>query len=103
MSAQIDKVLETEASGQVTVQIIPYDVGAHAALDSNFVLFEFEESQDLSPVVFVEGLAGNQYFERRADIARYREAIERLRDSALRPSNSLAFMAEIRGSYVSRS
>lgn len=103
MAAQIDKVLKTEARGQVTVQVIPYSAGAHAAIDSNFVLFEFRESPDLSPVVFVEGLTGNQYLERKADIVRYREAIEHLRDSAHRPSDSLSLMAEIRGTYVSRS
>ncbi len=41
----------------------------HAAQDSNFILLEFDD-KDLSPVVFVEGLTGNQYIERSTDIAR---------------------------------
>jgi transcriptional regulator with XRE-family HTH domain len=100
MIAQLDKVLEAERQGMVTVQVLPFDVGAHAAQDSNFILFEFEESSNLSPVVFVEGLTGNQYLEKPADIARYREAIEDLRDSALTPRDSLARIDEVRKAYA---
>ena len=45
-----------------------------------------EKGPDLSPVVFVEGLTGNQYIERKADLARYREAVEHLRDSFSQPA-----------------
>jgi len=59
MAAQLDKVLEAEKRGKVTVQVVPFDVGAHAAQDSNFILFEFEENTNQAPAVFVEGLTGN--------------------------------------------
>lgn len=95
MAAQIDKVLKAERDGKVTIQVIPFQVGANAAQDSNFVLLEFEKP-NLSPIVFVEGLTGNQYLERSSDIARYREAIEHLRDSALIPRESERFMEELR-------
>jgi hypothetical protein len=100
MIAQLDKVLEAEQHGKVTVQVIPFNVGAHAAQDSNFIFFEFEANSNLSPVVFVEGLTGNQYLEKPADIARYREAIEHLRDSALTPRDSLARIDEVRKAYA---
>ena len=60
----------------MTVQVVPFEIGAHVAQDSNFILFEFEDSSSLSPVVFIEGLTGNQYLEKPADIVRYREAID---------------------------
>jgi transcriptional regulator with XRE-family HTH domain len=102
MATQLDKVLESERSGRVAVQVIPSSIGAHAAQDSNFILFEFEQNVALSPVVFVEGLTGNQYLERAADIARYREALEYLRDSALNPRDSVVLMAEIQKAYAER-
>ena len=98
MAAQLDKVLEAEKHGKVTVQVVPFDVGAHAAQDSNFILFEFVEDSNLSPVVFVEGLTGNQYLEKPADIARYREALEYLRDSALSPRDSIQLVTELQKS-----
>jgi hypothetical protein len=53
MAAQLDKILQPEQAGRVTVQVVPFDVGVHAAQDSNFILFEFGAGPDLVPVVFV--------------------------------------------------
>ena len=100
MAAQLGKVLETARSDKVTIQVITFDAGAHAAADVFFVLLEFEDA-NLSPVVFIEGLTGNQYIERKADIARYREATEYLRDSALSPRDSLSLIAEVQKAYQS--
>lgn len=99
MADQLTKVLEAERSGKVAVQIIPFDIGAHAAQDSNFILFEFDE-ENLSPVVFVEGLTGNRYLEGPTDVARYREALEYLRDSALSPRDSIRILTELQKSYA---
>jgi transcriptional regulator with XRE-family HTH domain len=100
MAAQLDKVLEAESQGRATIQVIPFNVGVHAAQDSNFILFEFEEESNLMPVVFVEGLTGNQYHEHKADVARYREAIELLRDSALVPRDSIRHIKVQRDLYA---
>ena len=101
MAAQLVRVLEAEKRGQVTVQVVPFETGAHVAQDSNFIFFEFEEDPILPPVVFVEGLTGNQYLEKTPDISRYREAIESLRDAALTPRDSLGRIDEIRKAYAS--
>ncbi len=100
MAAQLERVLQAEREGQVTFQVIPFDIGAHASADVHFVLLEFGEESNLSPVVFIEGLAVNQYLERKEDVARYREAIELLRDSALSPRNSIQLVDEIRKAYL---
>jgi transcriptional regulator with XRE-family HTH domain len=96
MAGQLDKVLEAERQGIATIQVVPFDAGAYAAQESNFVLLEFAEGSTISPVVFIEGLAGNQYIQRPADIKRYREAIEYLRDAALAPRDSINFIREKR-------
>jgi len=102
MAAQLDKVLQAERRGKVTVQVVSFDFGAHAAQDSNFILFEFADNTNQSPVVSVEGLTGMQYLEKPADITRYREAIECLRDSALSPRDSIALVAEKQRAYANR-
>ncbi len=101
MAAQLAKLLEAERHGIVTVQVVPFEVGAHAAQDSNFVLLEFEEDSNLSPVVFVESLIGGQYFERKSEIIRYREAVDHLRDAALSPRDSVRRVQELRKNYGS--
>ncbi len=100
MTAQLDKVLDTTRDAKVTVQVIPFNAGVLAAQDSNFVLLEFGEAADTSPMVFVEGLIGNQYLERDADIARYREAIDCLTDAALNPHESIVRVVELRRFYA---
>jgi transcriptional regulator with XRE-family HTH domain len=102
MAAQFEKVLEAEKQSKVTVQVIPFNIGVNAAQDSNFVLLEFDEKPDLSPMVFVEGLTANQYLERVADIVRYKEAIRYLADSALSPADSIKFIYEMREVLVTK-
>ncbi len=96
MGAQLGKILELAAAEKAAIQVIPFDVGVYASADSNFVLLEFGSGSPQPPVVFVEGLFSNRYQERRAEIERYREAIEYLRDAALSPRDSLSLIGEIK-------
>ena len=100
MAAQIDKILQAESAGKATIQIIPFDYGPPAAQDSNFVLLEFDDATKISPIVFVEGLTGNQYVERAPDIDRYKEAIEYLRYSALNAHDSVQHITDMRKRYT---
>lgn len=100
MAAQLERILQFEQDGKATVQVIPFDVGAHAAQDSNFVLLEFDDPNPLPPVVFVEGLTNNFYHERKSDLDRYREAVEYLRDAALTPRDSVLRVADARKAYA---
>ncbi len=93
MRAQIDKILDMANTGKATVQIVPFELGAHAAQDSNFILLDFD---DQSPVAFVEGLVAHQYLDKKEDVERYREAVDYLRDSALSPRESILRITEAR-------
>lgn len=99
MAAQLDNILQAARHEKVTVQVIPFDIGAHAAADGYFILLEFD-GPNLKPVVFLEGLTGIHYLEREDEIARYRENVESLRDSALSPRDSQALIAKRREIYL---
>jgi transcriptional regulator with XRE-family HTH domain len=99
MAAQIDKILQAERDGKATIQIVPFEYGVHAAEDSNFVLLEFDDTPSISSTVFVEGLTANQYLERKADVDRYKEAIDLLRYSALNAHDSVEHITEMRKRY----
>jgi transcriptional regulator with XRE-family HTH domain len=103
MAAQLERVRSAGQQGKAVVQVIPFSAGKSAAAqDSNFILWEFdEEQQHQKPIVFVEGLTGNQYLEHKPHITRYREAIDYLRDAAFSPSDSLNRIDEIRMMYQS--
>jgi transcriptional regulator with XRE-family HTH domain len=98
MREQLSKILEDTSASNITMQIVPFDSGAHPGLDNTFTLLEFDSSVQ-SPVVFIENLVGNIYLERQADIERYREVLEHLRAYALSPANSAERVQEIRKSF----
>ncbi len=101
MRTQLDKILTWVALDRGSIQVIPFSAGAHASADSNFELLEFGDNSRQATIVYVEGLVGRQILERPAEVSRYREAIEYLRDSGLSTVDSAALIAAIRDEYTS--
>jgi transcriptional regulator with XRE-family HTH domain len=100
MAAQLDRVIECMALPAVIVRVVPFGAGAHAALDSTFILLEFDPP--VTGVVYVEGLAGRMYLERSEDVHRYTEVFEQLCGLALSPQESVALMTEASTAYKSQ-
>jgi transcriptional regulator with XRE-family HTH domain len=101
MRAQLDKILTWTTLDRGSIQVIPFSAGAHASADSNFDLLEFGENSTQAGIVHVEGLVASQIHERPGEVARYREAVEYLRDSALNTADSAALIAAIRHEHSS--
>jgi transcriptional regulator with XRE-family HTH domain len=93
MRDQMAKIIDVAASSNVMMQIVPFEAGAHPAVDNTFTLLEFD-SAILPPVVFVENLAGTFYLERHEEIQRYQEVLDHLRASALGRSDSIERVEE---------
>ncbi len=93
MRAQLEKIIRLAGEQKATVQVIAFDAGAHASAESNFTYLEFDDST-LPGLVFVEGLVSHLYQERPSELARYREALEYLRDAALSPRDSVNRIVE---------
>jgi transcriptional regulator with XRE-family HTH domain len=87
MRAQLDKVLSLVREERAMVQVIPFEMGAYGAIESNFDYLEFAGTL-LPDLIFVEGLVSHLYQERPEEIERYREALGYLRDEALNPRDS---------------
>jgi transcriptional regulator with XRE-family HTH domain len=100
MREQLDRILEAMKLPNVAIQVVPYKVGAHPALDSNFVILAFESQAPA--VVYVEGLVGYLYLERPPEIERYLRTFEILRNIALSPQDSAALLARVRDTYTKR-
>jgi transcriptional regulator with XRE-family HTH domain len=98
MREQLDRVLTVAKYPNVTVRVMPFQVGAHPALESNFVILEF--AGQAPAIVYVEGLVGQIYVERQQDVDQYLVAVSKLRDMALSPQDSAAFVANFRDAYI---
>jgi transcriptional regulator with XRE-family HTH domain len=97
ISQQLGRITEAAARKEVTIQILPFEVGAHPALESDFIILEF--SSQAANTVYVEGLAGQIYLDRPQDVERYLQVFERLRRVADSPKDSAARIAKIRSAY----
>jgi transcriptional regulator with XRE-family HTH domain len=98
ISDQLGRIIEVAARKEVTIQILPYEVGAHPALESDFIILEF--SGQAASTVYVEGLAGQFYLDRPQDVGRYIQVFERLRSVADGPQDSVERIAKIRSAYI---
>jgi transcriptional regulator with XRE-family HTH domain len=98
MHAQLTSIIETARLPKVTFQLIPFSVGAHPGLDSNFVILEFGKPT-VNDVVYVEGVVGNHYLEGAAELERYRRILARLQSIALNPEDSVAMVARIAATH----
>jgi transcriptional regulator with XRE-family HTH domain len=98
MNAQLRTILSAVGDERAVVQVIPFSVGAHAAIEQ-FDFLQFRVGSSHGPVVFIEGLFTNRYLERPAEVERYRQAIEHLRDAALSPRDSEGLIRQIQATY----
>ncbi|HUY47590.1 MAG TPA: helix-turn-helix transcriptional regulator [Streptosporangiaceae bacterium] len=99
MRAQLTRILEVAALPNVTLQVLPFDTGAHASMGTSFELLQFPEAGDTS-IVYIEDHTSSQYLETTADIERYTLVFDHLRASALSPQRSAEFISQVAGSMT---
>jgi transcriptional regulator with XRE-family HTH domain len=98
MRQQLDRIASVAEYSNVTIQVLPYEIGAHPALESDFIMLAFDG--EAPSIVYVEGLAGPIYLDRQPDVERYEEVFERLRKIASSPKDSIALLTKIRDTYI---
>ncbi len=91
MRAQLRHLLQVCESPQVTVQILPFVAGGHAALRGPVTLLRLPDP-DLSDVVYLEHLTGAEY---PADINHYRDILDHLSMQAAPSTETPAILHQI--------
>jgi hypothetical protein len=99
MREQLSHIIRMMERPNVSVKIVPYAVGAHPALESNFTILNFDGQTPT--IIHAEGLAGQIYLERQQDVDRYQNAFDLLRDMALSPKDTAQLIEGVRSSYAS--
>jgi len=94
MRGQIEHLLNMIKLPNITLQIVPFSVGGHAAAGGPFSVLRFAES-DLPDVVYLEQLTSAIYLDKREDADRYLAVMERLCLQAHPASESKAFLTEL--------
>jgi transcriptional regulator with XRE-family HTH domain len=93
MRHQLAHLLVVSGLPAVTLQVLPFDSGAHAGHDGPFSIIEFHDRSD-SEVVYVESAAGPVYLEKDRDVRARTEVFDRLRAAALPPEASLDLISK---------
>ncbi|MCQ9134467.1 helix-turn-helix domain-containing protein [Streptomyces hilarionis] len=99
MRDQLEHLVEQSQLPHVTVQVIPFDMGAHPGLNGQYAILEFPDTAD-SSVVYIEGVTSDLYLEKPNDVQKYSVMYEHLRAQALNVEHSRQFIADIAKGYV---
>jgi transcriptional regulator with XRE-family HTH domain len=99
MREQLEHLAEMSQLPHITVQVLPYEVGAHPGLNGQYAILEFPDAAD-SSVVYIEGVTSDLYLEKAADVQKYSVMYEHLRAQALNVDQSRQFISDIAKEYA---
>ncbi|MEU4111236.1 MULTISPECIES: helix-turn-helix domain-containing protein [unclassified Streptomyces] len=93
MREQLEHLTELSQLPHVTVQVLPFEVGAHPGLNGQYAILEFADAAD-SSVVYLEGVTSDLYLEKAPDVQKYAVMYEHLRAQALPVEQSQRFIQD---------
>lgn len=96
MSAQLEHLAEAARLPQITVQVIPFDIGGHPGMAGSFSILRFSEPSG-GDIVFLESQAADLFLESETDVERFATVFEQLRAVALSPAESVSLISRIAG------
>ena len=91
MRDQLAHLASASELPNVTLQILPFERGAHASMFGPYVVLGFPQKSALD-VVLADNPTGSVWLEREPEVARYRALFDAARTSALSPVESLALI-----------
>jgi transcriptional regulator with XRE-family HTH domain len=94
MRAQLDHLIEVAGLRHVTIQVVPFSRGGHAAAGGSFTVLRFSEPE-VPDVVYIEQLTSALYLDKHVDVDHYMEVMNNLSTEALTPASSARFVAEM--------
>ncbi len=94
MRAQLSHLLEVAALPHVTLQVVPFRRGGHAAAGGSFTILRFA-APDLPDVVYLEQLTSALLLDDRTHVDHYMEVMNRLSAEAHTPVATARFLKEV--------
>jgi len=94
MHEQLKRLVEVTNLPNMTLQVVPFSVGAHAAMDGSFRLLGFPDPTD-PLVVYIEYQTGALYLEKPQEVSRYTLMFDHLRAASLPVDASRTLIARV--------
>ena len=92
MREQLQHLAKLAKLPHVTLQVLPYDVGAHPGMHGAFAIMDFPDPAD-PELVYIENMVNALFLEREADVTSYSGLFEHLRAAAVNPAASVRLIA----------
>ena len=94
--SQLEQLIEATQNVRITLQVTPFRAGGHAAEAGAFTIMRFPE-EDLPDVVYLEQLTSALYLDKREDVERYSEVMERLSVESEPPERTADLLRDMLG------
>lgn len=95
MREQLLHLVALADAGHVTIQVLPFSAGL-ITVSGPFIILTFADGAD-SDVVYIESSLTNLVLDHRVGTGQHRAEFQRLQQTALTPSDSVAFIAKVAG------
>jgi transcriptional regulator with XRE-family HTH domain len=92
MRRQLMRLIEVSEQPAITIQVLPFSVGAHRGIDGAFSILEFPTGLE-EPLAYCDGMTGGVFRSKPDDLRRYWTSLEALRGAAIGPQQSVEFIA----------
>ncbi|MGC0317462.1 helix-turn-helix domain-containing protein [Kitasatospora acidiphila] len=98
MRAQLQHMADmADTRPNITIQVLPFSAGAHAAMGSSFSVLSFSDIP--GSVAYSEVTTSSIYTERETEIERHEETFLRLMASSVQPEKSVSWLREVAEEY----
>jgi transcriptional regulator with XRE-family HTH domain len=94
MRKQLEHLVTQAELPNVTLQVLPFRVGAHSGMEGSFAILHFPEEVD-PEMVYVTMATGGVFQEKADEMRRYSLIFDHLRAAALPPEESLELIAGV--------
>jgi transcriptional regulator with XRE-family HTH domain len=94
--SQLEHLVEATQDSRITLQVTPFRSGAHTAEAGAFTIMRFPDA-DLPDVVYLEQLTSALYLDKREDVERYSEVMERLSVESEPPERTADLLRDMLG------
>jgi hypothetical protein len=95
MSEQLGRLRELADLPTVSLQVLPFNAGAHAAMGSSFSILRLPDPG--GQVVYLEDLWSAEYVDREPQVAAYNQVFDRLRTTALDAAETMSLIERAMG------
>jgi transcriptional regulator with XRE-family HTH domain len=94
MHRQLERLIDATKLPNVTLQVLPFDAGAHPAMVGSFSLLRFPD-RELPDVVYLEHLTSALYLNKREEVDQYLHVMESICVRAAPPDQTVGLLNQL--------